>query len=441
VLQLDPGQVDAQELRAQLRLQLGRDQGALLDASEAKRRQQGDPRVWLALVRATARVKGAAAGAAVLEQAPAQLASDPGLVQELSALRAGRVDRSQPAGRVRDPDADHADRWPGALGATMREWVGTIARQDWAGAEALAATAGRAYPETLMGPWLEGVLAAARKQLEPAERLFRDALVVSPRSHRPITNLVGVWFEQRGPLHAADQLVALARVEPGFIYPLPIAARAYLEADQPARAESTARLAITVLPGSAVPYREVAKLYLELDRAGDALSLCEEGLARFPGDVPLQLLRARGAILLGDRERAIQQYEQLLPRWPDHPIIAAELAALLVETREDAASRTRALGLVHDLELDGPMEPEVLGAMGRVYLAAGDASRALAVLEPAAQAAPADPGLHYQLALALKADGKTDRALGEVRRALATGHSFPTEADARRLLRDLGGDQ
>jgi len=323
----------------------------------------------------------------------------------------------------------------------MREWVGTIARQDWAGAEALAATAGRAYPETLMGPWLEGVLAAARKQLEPAERLFRDALVVSPRSHRPITNLAGVWFAQRGPLHAADQLVALARAEPGFIYPLPIAARAYLEADQPARAESTARLAITVLPGSAVPYREVAKLYLELDRAGDALSLCEEGLARFPGDVPLQLLRARGAILLGDRERAIQQYEQLLPRWPDHPIIAAELGALLVETREDAASRTRALGLVHDLELDGPMEPEVLGAMGRVYLAAGDASRALAVLEPAAQAAPADPGLHYQLALALKADGKTDRALGEVRRALATGHSFPTEADARRLLRDLGGDQ
>src|SRR5262249_54428696 len=161
----------------------GRDRGALLDAAEANPRMPGDPGVWLALVRATARVKGAAAGAAVAQQAPAELASDPGLVQELSALRAGRVDRSQPARRGREPDPDHADRWPGALGATMREWVGTIARQDWAGAEALAATAGRAYPETLMGPWLEGVLAAARKQLEPAERLFRDALVVSPRSH------------------------------------------------------------------------------------------------------------------------------------------------------------------------------------------------------------------------------------------------------------------
>jgi len=183
------------------------------------------------------------------------------------------------------------------------------------------------------------------------------------------------------------------------------------------------------------------KLYLELDRPGDALGLCEEGLARFPHDLPLQLLRARGAILLGDRERAIQQYETLLPSWTDHPIVAAELAALLVETRSDAVSRSRALQLVHELELDGPMDPDVLGAMGRVYLRAGDASRALAVLEPAARAAPAEPGIHYQLALALKEEGKTDQAIGEVRRALSTGHSFPTEADARRLLRELGGER
>jgi len=362
-------------------------------------------------------------------------------VNELSALRAGQVNRPQPGGRVRDPGADHAERWPGALGTMMRDCVGKIARQDWAGAEALAATAGNAYPETLIGPWLEGVLALARQRLDGAERLFRDALVVSPRSHRPVTNLVGVWSSQGGALRAGDELLALARADPGFIYPLPIAARAYLEADQPAKAESTARLAITMLPGSAVPYRDVANLYLELDRAGEALSVCDEGLARFPRDVDLQVLRARAAILLGDRERALQQYEQLLPHWTDHPIVAAELASLLVETRTDAPSRARALDLVRDLELDGPMEPDVLGAMGRVYLRAGDAGRALAVLEPAAQAAPAAPELHYQLALALKSEGKTDRALGEVRRALATGHSFPTEADARRLLRELGGEQ
>jgi cellulose synthase operon protein C len=439
VLQLDPTQVDARAMRAQVRLELGHDQGALLDAGEASRQRPTDPRIWLVLVRATARVKGAAAGAAIAEAAPTAVAPD--LLTELAALRSGQVNRPRTRDRVRDSGADHAERWPGALGVMMRDCVGKIGRQDWDGAEALAANAGNAYPETLIGPWLAGVLSLARQRVDPAERLFREALVVSPRSHRPVTNLVGVWSGQGGPLRAGDQLLALARAEAGFVYPLPIAAHAYLEADQPAKAESTARLAITMLPGSPVPYRDVAILYLELDRAGEALSLCDEGLARFPGDVPLQLLRARAALLLGDRERAIQQYEQLLPRWPDHPIVAAELAALLVEARADARSRARALQLVHEVELDGPMEPDVLGAMGRVYLVAGDATRALAVLEPAAQAAPADPGLHYQLALALRAVGRTDEALREVRRSLGSGHPFLTEPDARRLLRELGGER
>jgi tetratricopeptide (TPR) repeat protein len=440
-LELDPSRSDARVMRAEVRLQLGRDQGALLDATEASRTRPSDARVWVALARATGRVKGAAAGAAVAEQAVAQVGRARALLEELSALRAGRVDRPEPAGRVRDPGGDHAERWPGALGATMRELVGKLRRQDWDGAERLAAAAGPAYPETLMGPWLEGVIEQARKRLDRAEGLFHEALALSPRSHRAITNLIGIWFAKKGHLHAADQLLALARADPGFVYPLPIAAREYLEADQPARAESTARLALTTLPGSPLPYREVASLYLELDRPGDALSLCEEGLARFPGDVRLQLLRVRGSLLLGDRERAIQQYEQLLPRWPDHPIVAAELAALLVESRSDAGSRERALALVRELELDGPMEPEVLGAMGRVYLQAGDPPRALAVLEPAARAAPDDPGLHYQLALARKAEGRPDLALPEVRRSLAVGHPFPGEADARRLLRELEGEQ
>ena len=440
VLELQPSLLEARALRARVRLQLGQDQGALLDATQARSGGLADAGVWHSLARATARLKGATAGAQVAEQGIAQVGPAPVLVEELSALRSGHVGGPGPGDPVREPVLDRAERWPGALGATMRELVGKVQRQDWDGAEAVVAAAGRTYPETLMGPWLGGVVALARKRLDVAELMFRDALVRSPRSHRPISNLVTVWSVEKDELNAADRLLALAREDPGFVYPLPIAAHAYLEADQPARAESTARLALTMLPGSPIPYRDVAAFYLELDRASDALEICEQGLQRFPGDARLQLLRARGSLMLGDRERAIGQYEQLLPRWPDHPIAAAELAALLVEARSDAASRERALGLVHDLERDGPMEPDVLGAMGRVYLQTGDPARALAVLEPAARASPGDPGLHYRLALARKAEGRLDLALVEVRRSLATGHPFPAEADARRLLRELGGE-
>ena len=150
-------------------------------------------------------------------------------------------------------------------------------------------------------------------------------------------------------------------------------------------------------------------------------------------------LLGQASSLLGDRERAIQQYERVLPRWPDFPIAAAELAALLIESRSDTVSRQRALELVRGLERDGPMEPEVLGAMGRVYLQAGDPQAALAVLEPAVRGSPGDPALHLQLALARKATGSPDLALIEVRRALASGRPFPGEPEARRLLRELEG--
>lgn len=439
VLDLDPAQVEARSQRAEVRLELDQDEGALFDAAAATQANRKDVRAWLVLARATARVQGTAAGLEVLDRAVAEAGSDPLLRDERSAIQAGHP-RSAGSERLRQAPGDHANRWPGALGALMRDFVANVQRQDWSGAEALVTAARDAYPETMMAPWLQGLLELSNQRLESAERLFRQALKFSPRSHRPVSNLITVWSAQKGPLYTGDRLMALAEEDPGFLYPLPIAAHAFLEGDQPARAESTARLALTAFSDSPLAYREVAALYLELDRASDAAAVCEQGLGRFPTDAQLQLLRARASALLGDRERAIQQYEVLLPRWPDVPIAAAELAALLMETRTDAPSRQRALGLVGALEHDGPMEPEVLGAMGRVYLQAGNPEAALAVLEPAVRGSPGDPSLHLQLALARKATGSPDLALIEVRRSLASGHPFPGEPEARRLLRELGGE-
>ncbi len=319
----------------------------------------------------------------------------------------------------------------------MRDAVGKMQRQDWSAAEQLAASAGSTYPATLMGPWLRGIIDLSRGRLDLAEKSLLAALEVSPRSHRAITNLVAVWWKEQGPRYAGDQLVALHKTDHEFDYPLPIAAHAYLEADQPPLAESTARLSFQAAPGSPVPYREVANFYLELDRASDALGVCAEGLALFPDDAELQLLRARGSLLLGDREGAIRSYEHVLSQHSDQQTAAGALAALLVETRSDEPSRHRALALVSGLALDGPLDAEVLGAMGRVYLeVAKDSPRAKAYLEAAVRGAPEDSSLRFYLAVALMSDSPT-LAIRELRSALASGRTFPEEVEARRLLVQL----
>jgi len=304
---------------------------------------------------------------------------------------------------------------------------------------AQASQARISYPSTMLGPWLEGLTALGQGKLELAEEKLQEALRLSPRSHRVITNLAALWSRQRGPAESGDRLVRIAERDEGFDYPLSIAARAYLEAGQPALAEATVRRELNRRKGSAAPYRDLAQLFLDLDRASDALVVCEDGLGRFPDDARLQLQRGHGSALLGDREAAIRSYERVLLSRPDDDRTAAELARLLAVARRDGTSRLRALQLVRDLELDSPSDPEVLDAMGTVQLQlAGDATRARALFEAAVKLAPDQAGIRYHLATAWLKLGEAGAARREVRAALQSGHPFDQEFEARQLLRELG---
>jgi cellulose synthase operon protein C len=183
----------------------------------------------------------------------------------------------------------------------------------------------------------------------------------------------------------------------------------------------------------------MADFFLAVDRASDAIATCEQGLAKFPGNADLELLLARAALQLGDRERAIAAYENALAASPDSEIAAAQLARLLATARKDPASRSRALQLVRELEFDQPADADVLAAMGAVLLGAGgDATQARLWLEAARQAAPQEPGVRYQLALAYARSGETALARKELGEALSSGRAFAEESEARRLARELG---
>ena len=199
-------------------------------------------------MRATAQLQGTPAATEAAERGIAATGGDAALLQELTSLRASTSIAQATGPRLKVNSSDQAEKWPGALGTLMRDLVGKMQHQDWPAAEKLADAARALYPQTLMGPWLAGVVALTRGKLDAAEKSLLVALEVAPRSHRAVTNLVAVWWKQNGPRYAGDRLVALTRESPGFEYPLPIAAHAYLEADQPPLAESTARLGICHRP-------------------------------------------------------------------------------------------------------------------------------------------------------------------------------------------------
>ncbi len=398
-----PGRADLRLRRADLRLRIGRHHGALVDAQTVLRHDPGS----------------------VAARSIATVAS-----AHLDAANCG------PA-KVPPPGAE-ATAWPGRLGELMREFAAANRNRSWAAAGALAARASSDYPDAMLGPWIDGVSLLTSGDLDRAERSFRDALALSPRSHRPISNLVALWSKQRGPGYAGDRLVAMVDRDPEFAYPLPIAAAAYLEESQPSKAEATIRRMFRILPQSPAPFREVARFLLQLDRASDAIATAAQGLARFSEDPDLLREQARGYLSLGDREAALRSWDAALSARPDDQVAATQLARLLVGARKDGPSRSRALRLVRDLECDAPSDPDVLGAIGLVLLEAGDdALRASRWLEAARDRAPESPQVRYQLALAYARVRDVASARRELQQAIQSGVTFDEEPEARRLLRDL----
>ncbi len=402
-LEIAPDDAASRELRAQIRYRAGRYHGALLDAQRAVER---NPRSIAGALRDLLRKPPAAADA--LQRPPA-------------------------------PRLDSAENWPGALGTLIRAFVDHSRRAEWTSAQGQAREARTTYPSTMLGPWLEGLSALGQGKLELAEEQFLEALRLAPRSHRVITSLAGLWSRQHGPAESGNRLVRIAERDEGFDYPLSTAARAYLEAGQPALAEATVRRELQRRKNSPAPFSDLAQLFLDLDRPSDALAVCDDGLARFPDDARLQLERGHGSALLGDREAAIQSYQRVLLLRPDDDRTAAELLRLLVAARTDAESRRRALQLVRDLELDAPSDPGVLDAIGTAQLQlASNAARARALFEAAAKLAPDQPGIRYHLATAWLKLGDAAAARREVRAALEPGRPFDQEPEARQLLRELG---
>ena len=400
-----PERKDLRLRRAELRLRIGGYHGAVVDAQAVLQREAGSAAASAILARAGARVDAGGCGPAKFQ-----------------------------------PSSSETATWPGQLGEMVRAFAVATHQRDWEAAGALVRRARDDYPHTMLAPWLDGVSSLSFSDTDHAERSLREALAISPRSHRPITNLVALWSRTRGPAYAGDQLLAIVERDPAFAYPLPIAAAAYLEEAQPAKAEATIRRMFRVLPESPVPFREVAHFLLKLDRASDAVATAAAGLVRFPADPELLREQARGFSLLGDREAALRSWEAALAARPDDRVAAAELARLLIAVRKDLSSRERALRLVRMLECDAPSEPEVLGAMGLVFLqVANDAPKARGWLEAARDRAPDSPQLRYQLALACARTQDTSAASRELQEALRSGQPFDEEPEARRLLHDLGG--
>jgi predicted Zn-dependent protease len=385
-------------------------------------------------------------GAARLAQARAKSkAGDRAAARKLvAALTEGELGPAPAPPRRLRPDAQTdfgrlgawtREHWPGRLGGIREALEVQIREENWTGAQGIVDSARRTWPGTSFAPYLAGTLELARGHADEAEKRFSEAMVPAPRFPTVIAALARAWGRTKGATFAGDQLMRLAERDPGLDSARYMAARAYVEARDPIKAETALRRGLQLQPDSPVPYQQLADYYFGLDRRNEAHDICREGIRRFPLAADLQLMLAQIETSLGSTGEAVRLYHDLLSRRPDLDLARYKLAVLL-SSQEDQALRPRFAKIARELRNDMPSDPLLLDALGWVQLKAGDVPRARELLEAAVKGAPDEPGPHFHLAALYAQERKRDRARAELKLALDSPRPFPERLDALRLLRE-----
>ena len=246
--------------------------------------------------------------------------------------------------------------WPGRMGEMRKSFDLQSQRRDWAEAQRTVDGASVQFPGAIFGPFLAGLLGLQRGELDAAEERLAAALRIAPRSPVLVATLGRVWSRKGGAAYAAGRLMTLAERDPKLSIVRYIAARAYIEAGDPLRAEGALRRGLELQPDSPIPYQHLTEFDFGLDRIPEALQVAREGIARFPGSTDLQMMAGQIQAAVGQPEEAIATYRTLLGRRPDLDLARYRLAMLLASRTEPALHRriSRDLGPARERPAVGP---------------------------------------------------------------------------------------
>ena len=139
----------------------------------------------------------------------------------------------------------------------------------------------------------------------------------------------------------------------------------------------------------------------------------------------------------GQTDKALNELEQAYKRNPESWRVCNDLAYLLSEKSQSAASLDRALTLAQKAQTLSPEELTVSDTLGWVYYKKGDFKRALEVITKIQAAVPGSPVLNYHLGMAQYKAGKLPEAKESLKKSLASNEQFAGRNEAEKIIKTL----
>ena len=433
VLREQPQDDEARLLRAQIHLSQYDVAAALADARLVVQHRASWAPGWQALARAELADGDVPSALDALRAAAVSSPGDPAITLELARALAESGQAAQAQALLEPLVGAQPQNLP-----AQRALIETyLQRSELDAATRAVQVLERLTPTRALAPYLAARIELAGRHDAAARADLERALVREPRD----LDALVAWVDLEARLGHADR--AIARLEAllaGHSHDAPVhdlLGQVYLAQKDYGAAERELQRATEAAPAWVSPYRNLALAQAASGAPEQALATYQRALAACGPEPSLLTDLAAFYERAGRVEDAIREYELLDRRTPGRPLVARNLALMLVTYRHDAASLERARALTASFA--GSDDPLLLDAAGWVAYKRGDSATALALLRRASVRAPASAALSYHLAKAELAAGQREQARAHLVAAIEADMPFAGLEDARVTLARLLG--
>ncbi|MGE5751004.1 MAG: tetratricopeptide repeat protein [Nitrospirota bacterium] len=308
----------------------------------------------------------------------------------------------------------------------------------------------------------------SRQEFDKSRQLIGEVLKKSPK------NIIANYI--KGTIHLMNheslQAVAAFRSvvgeNPDSIPGMIGLAEAHAQNNELNLAFDTIQNALKNAPGSRDLHRAKARLLVKKKNFKEAESQYRGILAKYPDDLDVRADLGDLLMVIGDINRAEEEYVSIKRRAPKHPIsyvrlsalygvqkkwqksvrkledavkiqpeswsLNNDLAYLLTEYGDGKRDLERALTFAEKAQTLNPENANVLDTLGWINYRKGDVSKAIDWLEKALAKNASDPEFNYHLGMANYTAGNIGKAKECLHTAVTSTVGFPEKAVAQKVL-------
>ena len=176
----------------------------------------------------------------------------------------------------------------------------------------------------------------------------------------------------------------------------------------------------------------IGKLVKALSAAGrheEATRRMRSWLDEHPDDLAVRQFLGMAYQSTGQKKKAIEEYEKILARNPEDPVVLNNLAWLYLKS--DAS---RALELAEGAYRISQDDPGIQDTYGWILVQQGEVEKGRRLLKKALEKMSDNPDVRFHYAVALSESGETEKSRQMLEQLLRDGKPFESREEAEKLL-------